>query len=82
MLPEAGDEGIWKMNEGVQKVQVSSCKTHKFWDVMHSIVTIVINTLFYLKYFVYLKVAKGIILTSYHPNKEKKMGLYEGMDAN
>ena len=51
LLPEAGGEGIGKMDEGVQKVQVSSYKTHKFWDVMYSIVTIAINTLFLFEIF-------------------------------
>ena len=40
--------GVGKMGEGSQKVQTSSYKVNKSWDVIYSMVTIVNNTVLYI----------------------------------
>lgn len=40
--------GVDEMGEGGQKVQTPSYKTDKSWDVMHSMVTVVNNTVLYI----------------------------------
>ena len=51
--------------EGGQKVQTSSYKRKKSWGIMYSIVTVINNTI------VYLKVIKSIDPKNYHHKKRQ-----------
>ena len=64
-LPEAGGGGLSKLDKRNQKVQVSSYKIKKSWDVIYSRG---IHSSQYCT--VYLKTAKRVDIKNFHQNKK------------